>query len=172
MPDSLDLTRLDLCVYWESEFVRVESGASHPGSVFFQLFAVDLFTKYSALGLDDVADHAWADDTVLYVWTSCFCIGVIGACIVNNGTGELLHSVAGSLQFASVALAPLARAWFVSDTGPLHLAGCRGSSLVSSQDLRADFSGGNITELIKVTSRTMGIDGFRGMQIRVRTCAA
>ena len=35
-----------------------------------QPFAVDFFTKYSALGLEDVADHAWVDDTVLYGWIS------------------------------------------------------------------------------------------------------
>ena len=62
---------------------------------------VDLFTKESAFGLDDVADHAWVDDTVLYVWISCFCIGLIVRCIVKYETGELLYSVAGSLQFAT-----------------------------------------------------------------------
>ena len=66
-----------------------------------QPFAVHLFTKYSALGLDDVADHAWVDHTVLYGWISCFCIGLIGRCIVKYETGELLHSVAGSIQFAA-----------------------------------------------------------------------
>ena len=34
----------------------------------------------------------------LSLWISCFCIGFIGECIVKYETGELLHSVAGSLQ--------------------------------------------------------------------------
>ena len=63
--------------------------------------AEGLFAKYSTLGFDVVADHAWVDDTVLCVWISCFCIGLIGRCIVKYETGERLHSVAGSLQFAT-----------------------------------------------------------------------
>ena len=79
----------------------------------------DAGQRYSALGLDDVADHAWVDDTVLSVWISCFCVGVIGVCSVNYETGELLHSVA---HFSSrQAGTPLRwhhwQEWLVSDTG-------------------------------------------------------
>ena len=81
---------------------RCEGRCAVRGFTVNQPFAVDLFTKYSALGLDDVADLAWVDDTVLYWWISCFDIGLIGRrCIVKYETGELLHSVAGSLQFAA-----------------------------------------------------------------------
>ena len=67
------------------------TGASHyegrcavRGFTVNQLFAVDLFTKYSALGLDDVADHSWVDNTVLCGWISCFCIGLIGGAMSST----------------------------------------------------------------------------------------
>ena len=102
MPDPLDPTRSDLLLVFAGKAnLNASSQAQLTRGGFFQLFAVDLFTKYSAIGLDDVADHVWVDETVLYVWISCFCIGVIGVCIVNYDTGELIHSVAGSLQFAA-----------------------------------------------------------------------
>ena len=132
MPDPLDPTRLDLLLVFTGKAnLNASSQAQVTRGGFFQVIAVDLFTKYSALGLDDVADLGWVDDTVLNVWISCFCIGVIGVCIVNYETGELLHSVAGSLQFAAGRYTCIAgvlrwhhwQEWFVSHTGHFILKG-------------------------------------------------
>ena len=87
--DPLDPTRIDLLLVFTGKAnLNASSQAQVTRGGSFQ----------SALGLDDVTDHTWVDDTVLYVWISFFCIGVIGVCVVKYETG---HSVAGSLQFAA-----------------------------------------------------------------------
>ena len=71
MPDPLDPTRLDLLLVFTGKAnLNASSQAQVTRGGFFQLFAVDLFTKYSALGLDDVAGHAWVGDTLPTVQTS------------------------------------------------------------------------------------------------------
>ena len=64
VPDPLDPTQSDLLlVFTEKANLNASSQAQVTRGGFFQLFAVAVFTKYSALGLDDVADHAWVGDT-------------------------------------------------------------------------------------------------------------
>jgi len=115
--DPLDPTQFDLLLVFtgkatlndgESSMQKVRVQVTRGG--FFQQtsvnvlnnqpFAVDLFTKYGAHGLDVGGDHAWVDDTGLYVWISCFRIGGLGVHMVSYETGELLHSVTGLLQYA------------------------------------------------------------------------
>ena len=44
--------------------------------------ASTLFPKYNAHSLDAVADHAWDDDTGLYVWILCFRFGGLGVTVL------------------------------------------------------------------------------------------
>ena len=65
-----------------------------------QPFAVDLFTKYSAHGLDVGADHAWVDDTGLYVWILCFRIGDLGVHMDSCEAGELRYTCTAGVHGA------------------------------------------------------------------------
>lgn len=58
-------------------------------------WAVELFTKYPAKGLDVGGDHAWVDESKKYVWVSCFRVGGLGIHMLDYKTGELIYSVTG-----------------------------------------------------------------------------
>merc|ERR1712196_60424 len=50
--------------------------------------------------MDVGGDHAWVDGSQKYVWISCFREGGLGVHMVDYGTGELIYSVTGLLQYA------------------------------------------------------------------------
>ena len=57
------------CVFTRKANLNASSHSQVTRGGFFLLFAVDLFIKYSALGLDDVADNAWVGDILPTVQT-------------------------------------------------------------------------------------------------------
>ena len=91
--DPLHPTRFDPLLVFTGKATSddAESGCRSPEPVFFlrnsvsalsnQPFAVDFVTKYSTHGLDIGSDHAWVNDTSLYVWILCFRIGGLGGMV-------------------------------------------------------------------------------------------
>lgn len=80
----------------------VESAGGHDlKTLHSKPFAVDLFTKYAATGLDVGGDHAWVDETGKYVWISCFRVGGLGAHMVDYEDGALIHSITGLGTYAA-----------------------------------------------------------------------